>query len=41
MKEFYQKYKSEIWLVVLFLYVITLGLATMSEVFELGWFDWL
>lgn len=41
MKEFLKKYKAEIWFVVLFTYVITLGLATISEVFDLGWFNWL
>ncbi len=41
LKEFYKKYKGVIWLVVFILYVIILGLATISEVFEFGWFDWL
>jgi len=40
-KEFFQKYKSEILLFVLFIYVIILGLGVISEVFDLGWFKWL
>ena len=38
---FFRKYKGQIGLTILILYVIVLGLATISEVFELGWFDWL
>jgi len=38
---FYQKNKEKIWFIVLLLYVITLGLATISEIFDLGWFKWL
>jgi len=37
----FRKYKGEIGLTVLVAYVIVLGLATASEIFELGWFDWL
>jgi len=40
-KEFFQKYKGEILLFILFLYVIILGLGVISEVFDLGWFKWL
>jgi len=40
-KDFYQKNKAEIWLVILVLYVISLGIATISEVFDLGWCNWL
>jgi len=40
-KEFFRKYKGEILVVILLLYVIILGLGTISEIFELHWFDWL
>lgn len=39
-KEFFQKYKGEILLFILFLYVIILGPGVISEVFDLGWFNW-
>lgn len=38
---FFRKYKAEIGLTLLIIYVIVLGLATISEIFEIGWFDWL
>lgn len=42
-KPFYKKYSGEILLAILAIYVILLGFATVSELFELGWFkfDWL
>lgn len=42
-KPFYKKYSGEILLAILAIYVILLGLATISELFDLGWFkfDWL
>jgi hypothetical protein len=38
---FFRKYKAQIGLTILVVYVITLGIMTISEVFELDWFDWL
>lgn len=38
---FFRKYKAEIGLTLLIVYVIILGLGTVSEFFELGWFAWL
>ena len=38
---FFRKYKGQIGLTILIIYVISLGVMTVSEVFELGWFDWL
>lgn len=42
-KPFYKRYSGEILLAVLAIYVILLGLATISELLDLGWFkfDWL
>jgi len=38
---FLRKYKAEIGLTILVIYVIILGIGTVSELFNLGWFDWL
>ena len=38
---FFREHKGTIGLTLLIVYVIILGLATVSEIFELGWFDWL
>jgi uncharacterized membrane protein len=38
---FFRKNAARIGLTLLIIYVIILGLATISEIFELGWFDWL
>ncbi|UCD85501.1 MAG: hypothetical protein JSU92_04735 [Deltaproteobacteria bacterium] len=39
-KEFWEKYKGEIGLGILILYVILLALATIDDGMELGWFNW-
>jgi hypothetical protein len=39
-KEFWEKYKGEIGLGILILYVIFLALATIDDGMELGWFHW-
>lgn len=38
---FFKKHSAAIGLAVLILYVAVLGLATVSEIFSLGWFAWL
>ena len=38
---FFRRYKETIGLVILIIYVIVLGLATVSEIFELDWFYWI
>lgn len=38
---FFRKHSATIGLVILILYVAVLGLATVSEIFNLGWFAWL
>ncbi len=38
---FFRKNKETIGLILLVAYVVVLGLATVSEIFELGWFNWL
>lgn len=38
---FFQKHSSAIGLGILIVYVIVLGLATVSEIFGLNWFSWL
>lgn len=38
---FFRKNKETIGLTLLVAYVVVLGLATVSEIFELGWFNWL
>lgn len=37
---FFRRYKAQIGLTILIIYVVSLGVMTVSEVFELGWFDW-
>ena len=37
---FFRKYKAEIGITVLIVYVIALGVLTVSEIFDLGWFNW-
>ncbi len=37
---FFKKYKGQIGMTILIVYVISLGVMTISEVFELDWFDW-
>lgn len=37
---FFRRYKQTIGLTILVAYVIILGLATISEIFELDWFNW-
>ncbi len=36
-KEFFNKYKSEIGLTLLIIYVILLGLGTIGELFDIEW----
>ena len=36
-KEFFNKYKSEIGLTILIIYVILLGLGTIGELFDVEW----
>lgn len=36
-REFFQKYKSGIWLSVLVLYILVLGLGTIGEIWEVEW----
>lgn len=38
---FFRKYQAPIGLAVLVVYVIALGVLTVSEIFDLGWFDWI
>ena len=38
---FLKKHSGTIGLAILILYVLVLGLATVSEVFDLNWFSWL
>ncbi len=38
---FFRQYKTTIGLTILIAYVIVLGLATVSEIFELNWFSWI
>ncbi|HOO78350.1 MAG TPA: hypothetical protein PK636_06455 [bacterium] len=38
---FFRRYKAGIALVLLTAYALVLAVATISEVFELGWFGWL
>ncbi|MFH1037425.1 MAG: hypothetical protein V1789_01980 [PVC group bacterium] len=38
---FFRRYKETIGLTILIVYVIVLGLATVSEIFDLGWFSWI
>ena len=38
---FFRRYKVQIVLTLLVLYVISLALVTISELFDLGWFAWL
>ena len=37
----FRRYKVEIALTLLVLYVVSLALVTISELFDLGWFAWL
>jgi len=38
---FFRRHKQQIGLSLLVIYTVILALATVSEVMELGWFDWL
>ena len=38
---FFKKHASAIGLAILIVYVVVLGLATVSEIFDLNWFSWL
>ena len=38
---FFRRYKETIGLSLLIAYVIVLGLATVSEILDLGWFSWI
>jgi len=38
---FFRKYQGPIGLTILIVYVIALGVLTVSEIFALGWFDWI
>lgn len=38
---FFSRYKVQIAVTFLILYVISLALITVSELFDLGWFSWL
>ncbi len=38
---FLKKHSSAIGLTILIIYVCVLGLATVSEIFDLNWFSWL
>ncbi len=38
---FFRKYPGPIGLTVLIVYVIVLGVLTVSEIFDLGWFGWI
>jgi len=37
MKDFFEKYKGEIGVTILFLYVVLLGFGTVGEIFEIEW----
>jgi hypothetical protein len=38
---FFKRHSSSIGLTILIVYVVILGLATVSEIFDLNWFSWL